>query len=106
MTPRWEESEFVFCDLQAIARFIGGWNPPAARRFLIAAHDTFEFLAANPGMGRNRADLGFEAVRSWRVQNFPRHLVFYRVMAGDRIQILRVLHGTRDLSRELSQSSG
>ncbi len=49
MTPRWEESEFIFCDLQGIARYIRARNLRAARRFLIAAYDTFEFLAANPG---------------------------------------------------------
>lgn len=101
MTPRWEESEFIYCDLQGVARYIRARNARAARRFLIAAYDTFEFLAANPGMGRGRADLGFPEVRSWRVRGFPRHLVFYRELS-DRVQILRVLHGARDLSRELS----
>ncbi|MEN9574129.1 MAG: ParE toxin of type toxin-antitoxin system, parDE [Verrucomicrobiota bacterium] len=64
MTPRWEESEFIFCDLQGIARYIRARNLRAARRFLVAAYGTFEFLAANPGMGRARADLGFPEVRS------------------------------------------
>lgn len=105
MTPRWEESEFIFCDLQGIARYIRVRNPRAARRFLVATYDTFEFLAANPGMGRCRADLGFPEVRSWRVRGFPRHLIFYR-MLPDRVQILRVLHGARDLPRELSQPYG
>jgi len=105
MTLRWEESEFVFCDLQGIARYIRSRNPSAARRFLVATYDTFEFLAANPGMGRSRADLGFPDVRSWRVRGFPRHLIFYRLVS-DRVQVLRVLHGARDLPSELSQPSG
>jgi len=31
MNPRWDESEFVFCDLQAAARYIRRDNPTAAR---------------------------------------------------------------------------
>jgi len=100
MNPRWEESEFIFCDLQAAARFIRRDNPTAARAFLVAAYDSFEFLARNPGIGRSRADLGFPEVRSWRVDGFRRYLIFYRELP-DRIQIWRVLHGARDLLQSL-----
>lgn len=96
MNPRWEESEYVFCDLQTAARHIRRENPMAARAFLEAAYDTFELLALNPGLGRKRADLGFPDVRSWRIAGYRRYLIFYREMP-DRIQIWRVLHGARDL---------
>ena len=102
MNPRWEESEFVFCDLQTAARYIRRDNPQAARAFLEAAYDSFEFLARNPGLGRKRADLGFPEVRSWRIAGFRRYLIFYRELA-DRVQIWRVLHGARDLQAELSR---
>lgn len=100
MNPCWDESEFVFCDLQAAARYIRRDNSTAARAFLEAAYDTFEFLARNPGVGRNRADLGFPEIRSWRVDGFRRYLVFYRELPN-RIQIWRVLHGARDLHQSL-----
>jgi toxin ParE1/3/4 len=96
MNPRWDESEFVFGDLQTVAQFIHRDNPFAARLFLEAAYDTFEFLANNPGVGRERAYLGFPEIRSWRVEGFSRYLIFYRELP-DRIQIWRVLHGARDL---------
>lgn len=101
MSLRWEESEYVFCDLQGAARFIHRRNPGAARAFLEAAYDTFEFLAHNPGVGRRRADLGFPEVRSFRVSGYRRYLIFYRELPG-RIQIWRVLHGARDLGDELT----
>ncbi len=101
MNPVWDESEFVFCDLQAAARFIRRDNPTAARAFLVAAYDSFEFLARNPGAGRTRDDLGFPEVRSWRVAGFRRYLIFYREVPG-RIQIWRVLHGARDLHQSLT----
>jgi len=73
-------------------------SPP--RAFLVAAYDSFEFLARNPGIGRSRADLGFPEVRSWHVDGFRRYLIFYRELP-DRIQIWRVLHGARDLLQSL-----
>ena len=102
MKSRWEESEFLFCDLQVAARFIHRRNPSAARAFLVAAYATFEYLAANPGLGRQRADLGFPEIRSWRVHGFRGFLIFYRELP-DRIQIWRVLHGARDLHRGLME---
>jgi toxin ParE1/3/4 len=100
MNPRWEESEFVFGDLQTAARFIHQDNPIAARLFVEAAYNTFEFLASNPGVGRQRADLGFPGIRSWRIGGFRRYLIIYRELP-DRIQIWRVLHGARDLHQTL-----
>jgi len=96
MRPRWDESEFVFSDLQRAAQFIYKDNPTAAREFLEATYNTFEFLATHPGVGRQRVDLGFPDVRSWRIQGFRRYIIFYRQLP-DRIQIWRVLHGARDL---------
>lgn len=102
MSSRWAESEFVFCDLQAAARYIRQHNATAARAFLVAAYDTFEFLARHPGAGRYRADLGFPEVRSWRVEGYRDYLVFYRETAAG-IQIWRVLHGAVDLPPRLSR---
>jgi plasmid stabilization system protein ParE len=82
MNPRWEESEYVFRDLHAAASYIHHDNPTAARSFLEAAYDTFEFIASNPGIGRKRADLGFPQVRSWRIPGFRRYLIFYRKLTG------------------------
>jgi toxin ParE1/3/4 len=100
MNPRWEESGFVSSDLQTAAQFIYKDNPTAALSFLEAAYDTFEFLARNPGVGRQRLDLGLPEIRSWRISGFRRYLIFYRALP-DRIQIWRVLHGARDLPQSL-----
>jgi plasmid stabilization system protein ParE len=80
MNPRWDESEFVFGDLQIAAQFIHHDNPFAARLFLEAACDTFAFPARNPGFGR--------------------YLIFYRELP-DRIRIWRILHDARDLHQTL-----
>jgi toxin ParE1/3/4 len=100
MNPRWEQSEYVFCDLQAAARFIRRNNFEAASAFLEAAYNAFEFLAKNPGIGRKRVDLGFPDVRSWRIAGFRTYLIFYRE-SPEGIQIWRVLHSARDLHQHL-----
>jgi len=100
MPPRYEESEFVFCDLQNVFRYIRGDDEAAAKRFLEAGYDAFEFLATNPAIGRPRLEFEFEDLRSWRIQGFRSYLIFYRELT-DRIQIWRVLHGARDLPQLL-----
>lgn len=102
MNPRWEESAFVFGDLETAARFIHQDNPSAAYSFLEAAYDTFEFLARNPGVERARNDSGFPEIRSWRISGFRRYLIFYRILS-DPVQIWRVLHGARDLHQTLGK---
>lgn len=85
-------------ELWAIWRFIARDNPDAATRVIEAAYETFCTLATNPGLGRPRkfGHSRLSGIRSWRVTGFPNYLVFYRT-SGDRIQILHVYHGARDL---------
>lgn len=100
MLARYDESEFVFCDLQAIYRYLRSDDESLARRFLESAYDSFEFLAENPFAGRARPEFGHDGLRSWRVKGFRNHLIFYRP-AQERVQIWRVLHGSRDLRQHV-----
>ena len=67
-------------------------------RFLVSAHETFALLAAHPEMGwRTRLkhpDL--KSVRVFPVAGFKKVVILYRP-AQDYIDILRVVHGSRDL---------
>ena len=56
----------------------------------------YVFLAENPMVGRARPEFAHAGLRSWRVQGFRNYLIFYRI-GNDRLQIWRVLHGSRDL---------
>ena len=82
--------------------FIGQANPDAAERFLDAAQTTFATLARFPLMGRawrsGHAELS--VVRVWSIQRFRNYLVFYRPFRNG-IEVLRVLHGARDLGSAL-----
>jgi toxin ParE1/3/4 len=95
-----EESEFVFCDVQAIVRHLRKRSPSAANRFVAEFRATVGFLASMPGAGRPRPEFGIAGLRSWRVEGFRKHLLFYEELP-DRIRVLRVLHGSRDLQAEL-----
>jgi len=56
-------------------------------------------LAERPGIGHTRADLADEIVRFWPVFSY---LVIYRADMKP-IQIVRVLHGKRDVRRLLEE---
>ena len=67
-------------------------------RFFLAAHETFSLLATQPEMGwhcRLKAP-GVESLRVFRVSGFERMLILYRPRP-DGVEILRVVHGSRDL---------
>ena len=97
-----EESEFIYCDILDIVRYLRTQNPAAAHRFIEAFHSTVDILARSPELGRVRKDLGSFETRSWCVRRFRNYVIFYDLLA-DRIRLLRVLHGSRDLQSELQR---
>ncbi|MBU6409199.1 MAG: type II toxin-antitoxin system RelE/ParE family toxin [Verrucomicrobia bacterium] len=97
-----EESEFIPRDILDIARWIRAGNPAAAVRFVDAFKSSVELLSRMPKIGRARPDLGAPETRSWRVNGFRNHLIFYESLP-DRVRLLRVLHGARDLQAELGR---
>ncbi len=48
------------------------------------------------------AGLGGAQTRSWRVKGFRKYLIFYESLP-DRVRLLRVLHGARDLQAEMGK---
>lgn len=67
-------------------------------RFYRAAEKTFQLLASQPEMGKRaeyRSPL-LSGMRMFPMKEFPKHLVFY-CPVEDGIEIIRVLHGARDI---------
>lgn len=85
-------------DIIEIASFIADDNPDAAERFLDATEQTFTVLSSMPSMGQavSFQNSRTKNVRIWRVENFEHSLVFYHPV-DDGIEIIRVLHGARDI---------
>ena len=57
-----------------------------------------------PGIGERRepSNPQLAGLRVWRVEGSENHLVFYRTNDGG-IDIVRVLHGARDIDRVLEE---
>jgi plasmid stabilization system protein ParE len=73
-----------------------------ALRFLDAIAAAVQRLADKPDVGRLRefSNERLAGLRSWPVPGFPDHLIFYRAHETV-VEIVRVLHGARDLLRVL-----
>lgn len=89
-------------DLLAQAEWLEERTPGAGTRFLGAATAAMGRLASTPRMGRAPPEASplFTGLRSWPVRGFAAILLFYRPIRGG-IEVLRVLHGARDLPGEL-----
>jgi len=94
-------------DLDGLAEYLGRDDRRLAARFLAAADTTFLDLAATPGLGRLREFRNdrLQDLRSWRIRGFENWLVFYRV-TEEAVEILRVLHGARDLEALFEAEEG
>lgn len=76
-----------------------------AERFLRQAERSIARLADNPRIGRRWQGLQAETrkgLRVWRVEGFPKILIFYRVEESG-VAIVRILHGARDLPALLDE---
>ncbi len=71
-----------------------------AHRFLDSAYETFSLLASRPEIGwqPRLKHTKLAGLRIFRATGFKRILIFYRP-APDRVEILRVVHASKDLRR-------
>jgi len=70
-----------------------------ADRIVTELHEAMEKLAENPGIGHLRSDLADEPLRFWRIHQY---LVLYRPESSP-LEIVRVLHGARDVKALLEE---
>jgi plasmid stabilization system protein ParE len=88
-------------DLTEISDYISRDNPNAARRVRDELRTAMQKLAEMPEMGHYRRDLADEPLRFWPVYSY---LIIYRSEARP-VQVVRVLHGARDVRRLLEEIS-
>lgn len=90
-------------DLDEQAEYIASERSiDAALKFYEAAEETLALILAHPRLGvarrfRNPLLVG---LRVCVVSGFEKHLIFYRPAKGG-IEVIRVLHGARDIDRLL-----
>ena len=93
---RYSLSHAALNDIGLIVDYIAGHNPPAARRLRDDLFGALGMLADHPTMGHHRSDLTELPLRFWRVGCY---LIVYS--ESDPVEIVRALHGRRDVAAEL-----
>jgi toxin ParE1/3/4 len=85
-------------DLEEQYNYISCDSLSAAKRYYGAVDKTFEQLAAMPGIGGywDPHHPRLFDLRIWPVRGFHNFLIFYRLYK-DRLEIVRILQGARDL---------
>ncbi|MGH8498143.1 MAG: type II toxin-antitoxin system RelE/ParE family toxin [Methylococcales bacterium] len=93
-------------EIDTSADYIAYDSPDAAMRFLDAVRKSFDLIGEQPGIGtQHYAHLpGLKGLRMLTVSDFEKHLVFY-IERSDYIDVLRVLHGSRDIPVALLEGS-
>ena len=87
-------------DIAAVWDFIADDNPDAADHWVDQLDTQLRLLATQPLMGRARDELA-PGIRSFP---FGRYLVFY-LPIGNGIDVVRVLHGTRDVDTAFGEDN-
>jgi toxin ParE1/3/4 len=83
-------------DLLDIWSFIARDNPEAADRVEAAVYRACDLLADSPLAGRTRKDITSFPLRFWVVHPYSNYLIVYDP-EKQPLQIIRILHGARDL---------
>jgi toxin ParE1/3/4 len=85
-------------DVAEIWDYIAEDSEAQADAFLDRLDAKFQVLAGRPGLGRRRGELLAD------LQSFPfeRYVIFY-VAIVDGIEVVRVLHGARDIDAQFHQ---
>jgi plasmid stabilization system protein ParE len=90
-------------DLFEIWSYIARDSVGAANRVEAAVHSACAFLAEGPLRGRTREEITPLPLRFWTVQAFPNYIIVYDPRS-DPLQIIRVLHGSRDVLAILGET--
>jgi toxin ParE1/3/4 len=86
-------------DLLGIWDYIADDSPDRADDFLDRIESKLMTLAQNSGLGRKRSEL-LPDLRSFSIGNY---VVFYQQIEGG-IDVIRLLHGSRDIEEVFKQS--
>ncbi len=100
---RYRVSAPAEADLVGIARYTQRqWGPDQAASYISGVFESFQRLTDNPEVGVARDDLR-SGLRI--LPHLQHYYICYRIHA-DEIQILRVIHASRDLARQITDLRG
>jgi toxin ParE1/3/4 len=103
MSQKIVRRDFALSDLNDIADYIQKDSPESAIRFFIAAEKTFAMLAESPEMGTvcQFRSPRFSNFRLWTIKGFRHYIIVYRPLEQG-VEIVRILHGSRDIAAVLN----
>jgi toxin ParE1/3/4 len=73
------------------------WSENQADKYYSLLIEGFDEIAGNPGIGKSFSDI-IEGMRGLRV---GRHIVFFRLVSPDKVEITRILHERMDLKKRV-----
>lgn len=90
-------------DLFEIWSYIARDSLGAANRLEAAVYNACAFLSEGRLRGKTREDITQLPLRFWTVQAFPNYIIVYDPQS-DPLQIIRILHGSRDILAILGEA--
>jgi toxin ParE1/3/4 len=88
-------------DLKEIARYtLHNWGREQRNHYLSILDVSFHQLAANPLKGKDCSEIRV----GYRKLNVGSHVIYYRKIIADTIEIVRVLHGSMDIETQFPKT--
>ena len=99
--PGFSLTNKAMADLKEIGRYTQNqWGREQRDTYLTMLDACFHQLAADSLKGKDCSDIR----NGYRKQAAGSHVIFYRQLSEDLIEIVRVLHGRMDIETRLSES--
>ena len=99
--PSFTLTNMAKADLKDIGRYtLNKWGREQRNHYLSILDACFRQLAENPFNGKDCSEIR----GGYRKFNVGSHIIFYRQIIYDSIEIVRVLHGHMDVENHLSGS--
>ena len=101
MTLRVTTTHAADADIRDIVTYIAIDSRGAAERFIDALDNTFRVLATKHEIGTPVLDFRLSLRRIRVSRRFRRYLIFFHQIDSETVEVVRVLHGARDIARIL-----
>jgi toxin ParE1/3/4 len=96
--PSFSLTNKAIADLLEIGRYTEEhWGKVQRDKYLSLIDESFSCIAQSPTQGQDCSDIK----TGYRKKSVGSHVIFYRQIADDKIQIVRVLHGRMDYASKL-----
>ncbi len=73
------------------------WSEEQADKYFLLLHEGFELISTNPKIGLIKREVD-DSLYEFTIH---KHQVFYRILAENKIRIIRVFHERMDMNQQL-----